>query len=392
MACRAMSKLSRRQLLADLVAFDTVSRHSNLALIDYVKRYLADWGISSQLIPAASGEKACLLAVIGPENCAGIVLSGHTDVVPVEGQRWQSDPFVLTERDGRLYGRGTADMKGWLAAVLAWIPQLVATPLRMPVWLALSYDEEVGCKGVPDLLAVMDKLPLRPAACIVGEPTEMRPIFGHKGKIAMRCDITGHASHSAYAPQGVNAIEYAVRIIQRLMALAEELRQQQNLAFDPPFSTVQTGLINGGEALNIVPAHCQFDFEIRTLPDVDAAPLLAALEQWCAAELLPEMTAISAGCAIKFSRLSHYPGLETHSDETIGALLTLLPEPENLHTVAFGTEGGLFQQHGMPTLICGPGSMAQGHKADEFISLDQLNACDAFLLRLQSWLQAQRND
>lgn len=388
MACPAMNNPTTRELLADLIAFDTVSRHSNLALMGWVQRYLASYGVSSQLLPDASGEKANLLAVIGPQEIPGIVLSGHTDVVPVDGQQWQSDPFLLQEREGKLYGRGAADMKSWLAAVLALVPQLVAQPLRLPVWLAFSHDEEVGCKGVPGLLEHLDSLPVLPAACIVGEPTEMRPILGHKGKIALRCTVTGLASHSAYTPQGVNAIEVAVRIIQRLMALAEKLRLQQNLAFDPPYSTLQTGVIRGGEALNIVPAHCQFDFEIRMLPGVEAQPMVAELEAWCQRELLPEMQRRSPECAITFSPLSHYPGLETCATTTIDQLLTLLPPPEALSTVAFGTEGGLFQQHGIPTLVCGPGAMAQGHKPDEFVSLDQLALCDDFLIRLCRWLQA----
>ncbi|NMP27561.1 acetylornithine deacetylase [Rahnella sp. SAP-1] len=382
-----MNNLGTRELLADLIAFDTVSRNSNLALMAYIQNYLAGFGISSQLIPDAQGEKANLLAVIGPQDRAGIVLSGHTDVVPVDGQQWASDPFCLQEREGRLYGRGTADMKSWLAAVLALVPELVAQPLRLPVWLAFSYDEEVGCKGVPTLLTCFDQQPLLPAACIVGEPTEMRPIFGHKGKIAFRCEVTGHATHSAYTPQGVNAIEYAVRIIQQLMALAEKLKLQQNLAFDPPFSTLQTGVIRGGEALNIVPASCQFDFEIRTLPGVDARQLVAALQVWCQQQLLPEMQRISADCRITFSPLSHYPGLEPSTTTMIDELLSLLAPADALSTVAFGTEGGLFQQHGIPTLVCGPGAMAQGHKPDEFISLDQLAECEAFLRRLCRSLQ-----
>ncbi|MFS2222296.1 acetylornithine deacetylase [Pantoea sp. B65] len=388
MAYPAMNNPTTRELLADLVHFDTVSSHSNLAMIDYIQRYLARYAVESQLIHDDSGSKANLLAVIGPQHIPGIVLSGHTDVVPVAGQQWSSDPFTLTERDGRLYGRGSADMKSWLAAVLALVPRLTATPLRLPVWLAFSYDEEVGCKGVHGLLHQLDGLPVLPAACIVGEPTEMRPVTGHKGKIAMRCTVTGHASHSAYTPQGVNAIEYAVQVMQQLMALAQQLQQQQNLAFYPPFSTLQTGLIQGGKALNIVPDHCQFDFEIRTLPGTDAQQRVDEVIAWSHRQLLPQMQAIAPHCAIHFTRLSHYPALQTRSAAMIDSLLALLPPPQNLQTVAYGTEGGLFQQHGVPTLVCGPGAMAQGHKADEFVSLEQLEQCDAFLLRLWQWLQA----
>lgn len=383
----AMNNPTTRDILADLIAFDSVSRNSNLALIDYVQVYLSRYGVESQINHDASGEKANLLAVIGPQDLPGIVLSGHTDVVPVDGQDWHSDPFLLTERSGKLYGRGTADMKSWLAAVLALVPRLVAARLRMPVWIAFSYDEEVGCKGVHGLLAQLDKLPVLPAACIVGEPTEMYPVKGHKGKIAVRCNVTGLSAHSAYTPQGVNAIEYAVRIMQQLMTLANRLKQQKNLDFDPPFSTLQTGLIYGGKALNIVPEHCQFDFEIRTLPQVNAQQLVDEITTWTQAELLPEMQAISPQCAITFSTLSRYPALQTQSVDMIDALLTLLPKPQILQTVAYGTEGGLFQQHGIPTLVCGPGCMEQGHKPDEFITLEQLQACDAFMLRLWHWLQ-----
>lgn len=381
-----MNNASTRELLGELIAFDTVSRNSNLALMAWVQDYLARYGVKSELLHDASGTKANLLAVIGPQERAGIVLSGHTDVVPVDGQQWHSNPFTLREADGKLYGRGTADMKSWLAAVLALVPELVAAPLRLPVWIAFSHDEEVGCQGVPGLLAHMDTLPVRPAACIVGEPTEMRPILGHKGKIALRCKVKGHAGHSAYTPQGVNAIEYSVRIIQQLMTLAEKLKAEQNLAFDPPFSTLQTGTIHGGEALNIVPGHCEFDFEIRTLPGVDAQHLVDRIEAWCQREVVPEMQKIAPDCAVTFSRISHYPGLQTHASETVSALLSLLPPPDALSTVAFGTEGGLFQQHGIPTLICGPGAMAQGHKPDEFIAVEQLTECDVFLRRLLHWL------
>lgn len=382
-----MNDLSTRELLSELIAFDTVSRNSNLALMVWVQDYLARYGVKSELLQDGSGKKANLLAVIGPQDRAGVVLSGHTDVVPVDGQQWHTDPFKMHEAHGKLYGRGTADMKGWLAAVLALVPDLVAAPLRLPVWIAFSHDEEVGCQGVPGLLAYMDKLPVLPAACIVGEPTRMRPILGHKGKIALRCQVKGHASHSAYTPQGVNAIEYSVRIIQQLMVLAEKLKSEQNLAFDPPFSTLQTGMIHGGEALNIVPGHCEFDFEIRTLPGVDAQHLVEQVAAWCQRVLLPEMQKKASDCTITFSRLSHYPGLQTDICETVSSLLSLLPPPDALSTVAFGTEGGLFQQHGIPTLICGPGAMAQGHKPDEFIAVEQLAECDAFLQRLCNWLR-----
>ncbi len=268
-----------RDILADLVAFDTVSRESNLALIDYVRDYLAGFGVDSELFFDADGRKANLYATIGPSDRGGVCLSGHTDVVPADGQAWSVPPFRLSERDGRLYGRGTADMKGYLACVLAAVPAFLAAPLRLPVHLAFSYDEEVGCLGVRSLLAALERRPHKPLLCIIGEPTELKPVLGHKGKLAMRCEVHGAACHSAYAPQGVNAIEYAARLI---------------------------GLLSGST-----------DFS----------------------------------------------------------------------TVAFGTEGGLFHQAGIPAVICGPGSMDQGHKPDEFVSLAQLEACDALLARLAAWLR-----
>ena len=249
-----------RELLQALVGFDTTSRESNLQLIEFVRDYLAGFGVSSELVYNEDHSKANLFASVGPVELPGIVLSGHTDVVPVDGQPWTVPPFELTERDGKLFGRGTADMKGYIACVLALVPALVAAPLRMPVHIALSYDEEVGCLGVRSLLKVLEERPVKPMLCIIGEPTELKPVLGHKGKLAMRCDVHGEACHSAYAPYGVNAIEHAAELIGELGRIGQRLRETQDARFDPPFSTVQTGVISGGKALNIVPADCRFDF------------------------------------------------------------------------------------------------------------------------------------
>ena len=255
--------MNSRDLLAQLVRFDTTSRESNLALIDFVRTYLQGHGVACELVFNAQKSKANLLATLGPAGVPGIVLSGHTDVVPVDGQRWTVAPFDLTEKDGKLYGRGTADMKGYIACVLACVPALVQAPLRMPVHIALSYDEEVGCLGVRSLIERFHAQPVKPLLCVIGEPTELKPVLGHKGKLGMRCQIHGAACHSAYAPSGVNAIEYAARLISELVRLGETLKAEQHLdaRFDPPFSTVQTGVISGGKALNIVPQDCSFDFE-----------------------------------------------------------------------------------------------------------------------------------
>ncbi|WP_277967240.1 acetylornithine deacetylase [Pantoea trifolii] len=375
-----------RQLLEKLVAFDTTSRESNLALIDFVWRYLSDLGVSSELIHNAERSKANLYARLGPAGDGGVMLSGHSDVVPVDGQNWSVPPFALTECDGKLYGRGTADMKGYIACMLAAVPHFLAQPLIQPLHLAISYDEEVGCLGVRTLLDALAQRPEKPAICLIGEPTELQPVLGHKGKLGMRCEVKGAACHSAYAPQGVNAIEYAARLIQQLTAIGERMAQHPDARFDPPFTTVQTGIISGGRALNIVPAECAFDFEVRTLPQDDAQAIAAELDAFAQAELLPRMQAIAADSAIRFYPISGYPGLLTDAKSEAARLIAYLTQSSDFSTVAFGTEGGLFHQAGIPSVICGPGSMAQGHKPDEFISIAQLEACDAMLQRLAAWM------
>lgn len=385
-----MSEVFSRDLLEQLVGFATVSRDSNLELIHFIEAYLAGHGVQSELFFNDEGTKANLFATIGPLVSGGVVLSGHTDVVPVDGQAWTVDPFHLSEKDGRLYGRGTADMKGFIASVLAAVPTFVQRPLRLPVHLAFSYDEEVGCLGVRSMLAELQKRPHKPALCLIGEPTELKPVLGHKGKLAMRCEVRGAACHSAYAPYGVNAIEYAARLIGRLGAIGEQLAHpdHHDPRFDPPYSTVQTGVIKGGRALNIVPAECEFDFEVRALPNFDAQDVASQLQAYAEEQLLPKMRAVQADTDIKLRPLSAYPGLATSPESEAARLLAILSQSSDFGTVAFGTEGGLFNQAGIPTVVCGPGSMDQGHKPDEFIALAQLYGCDAMLLRLADYLCA----
>lgn len=377
-----------RELLAQLVAFDTTSRESNLALIDFVQRYLSDLGMSCELIYNDERSKANLYARTGPAGPGGVLLSGHSDVVPVDGQNWSVPPFTLTERDGRLYGRGTADMKGFIACMLAAVPYFISRPLTKPLHLAISYDEEVGCLGVRGLLSALEQRPDKPEVCLVGEPTELRPVLGHKGKLGMRCEVKGMACHSAYTPQGVNAIEYAAKLINRLSEIGTRLAapDRHNSRFDPPFTTVQTGTIKGGSALNIVPEACSFDFEIRTLPEDDARQIAGELEHYAQEELLPQMRASTHDTEIRFRPLSHYPALYTAADSPAAQLIAHLSQSQAFTTVAFGTEGGLFDQAGIPTVVCGPGSMTQGHKPDEFISIEQLDSCDAMLRRLAEWM------
>lgn len=384
-----MSEDASRVLLARLIGFATVSRDSNLALIGFIRDYLAGLGVESELFHNPEGTKANLFATIGPRDVGGIVLSGHTDVVPVDGQAWSVEPFALSERDGRLYGRGTADMKGFIASVLATVPALLAQPLRLPVHLAFSYDEEVGCLGVRSMLAALEQRPHKPRLCLIGEPTELKPVLGHKGKLAMRCQVQGAACHSAYAPYGVNAIEFAAKLIGKLGEIGEALAlpEHHDARFDPPFSTVQTGVIKGGRALNIVPAECEFDFEVRALPGFAAQAVADQLQTYAEAELLPRMRKVDAASAIRLQPLSAYPGLATPADSEAAQWVALLSGSEAFATVAFGTEGGLFDQAGIPTVVCGPGSMEQGHKPDEFVSVEQLQGCDAMLSRLVDYLR-----
>jgi len=382
--------MNSREILRYLIAFETTSRNSNLALLEWVKEYLDSLWIVSELFFNHECSKANLYARIGPEIPGGVMLSGHTDVVPVDGQQWTLPPFEMTERDGKLYGRGAADMKGFIACALAALPSFLQQPLKQPLHLALSYDEEVGCLGVPSLVNALAQREYKPALCIVGEPTGLKPIIGHKGKLAMRCTVHGAPCHSAYAPRGVNAIEYAAKLINRLGGFAQTLAEPErhDPRFDPPYSTVQTGIIQGGSALNIVPEHCRFDFEMRHLPHDNPQHMVNDLKGFAEAELLPRMRAVNTDSAIEFSELSRYPALLSETTNPVVQLVSTLTGNSDFSTVAFGTEGGLFDAIGIATVVCGPGSMDQGHKPDEFIRLEQLEACDAMLLKLAHWMCA----
>jgi len=377
-----------RETLAALLAFDTTSRESNLALIGFIRDFLAQRGVAAELLYDEGGTKANLYARLGPAGDGGVLLSGHTDVVPIDGQRWTVPPFALTERDGRCYGRGSADMKGFIACVLASLDRFLAEPLRLPLHLAFSCDEEVGCLGVRSLVAHLQASPQKPALCIIGEPTEMAPVYGHKGKVAMRCQVRGRACHSAYAPDGVNAIEQAAALIGHISRVGASLRQTRDTRFDPPFSTLQVGTIQGGAALNIVPQDCQFDFELRTLPDADAGAVLESIAAFARDQLLPAMQAQAPESDVTFQPLGAYPGLLTDPQGDFARWLAQWSGSDRFATVAFGTEGGLFDEIGMATLVCGPGSMAQGHKADEFVAVDQLERCMQMLGNLCDWMRA----
>ena len=377
--------LDVRQMLHRLVGFDTTSRNSNLVLIEFVRDYLDSFGIASDLVFDTTGAKANLFASIGPAEEPGIVLSGHTDVVPVDGQDWSSEPFTCVARDDRLHGRGTADMKGFIASALALVPEFQAMPLAAPVHLALSYDEEVGCRGVPGLLDhIAGRLPVPPFGCVVGEPTGMRVANGHKGKAGYVCSVTGLASHSALNHLGVNAIEVAAAIVNELRRLNDEFQVAGPFAtgFEPPHCTVSTGVIEGGSALNIVPDCCRFEFEFRPLPGQDPGALFASIRDWAERILLPAMRAVSPAAGIAWRELMSYPGLGGTDGAKIEEVSCRLSATEVPIKLAFGTEAGHFAIRGIPTVVCGPGDIRVAHKPDEYVELAQLERCGRFLRQL----------
>lgn len=370
--------------LERLVGFATVSRDSNLDLVEYVRGQLAGLGIESLLVASDDGRKANLFATIGPADRPGIVLSGHTDVVPCEGQAWTSDPFAVRHENGRLYGRGTADMKGFIACCLAMAREAVARPLATPIHFAFSYDEEVGCIGVRRLLDMLAKLPVRPRFCIVGEPTLMQVATAHKGKASWRVVAHGLEAHSSLAPYGVNAIHLAVDLIGRIRAMQDEVAASgpRDGDYDVPYSTLHVGRIAGGETINIVPSRASFDFEIRYLPRDDVDAMFRRLEA-AADEIVQAARPRFAGAKLTFEPLVSYPALDTAPDEEIVTFVKSLTGANATSKISFGTEGGLYRQRlGVPSVVCGPGAIAVAHKPDEYVEAGQLEACTAFLSRL----------
>jgi acetylornithine deacetylase len=378
------ARLSSVDLIKRLIAFDTTSHKSNLALIDFVRGYLADHGIDSQLFEDETGQKANLYATVGSDDRPGIALSGHTDVVPVEGQNWSSDPFDPVERDDRIYGRGTCDMKSFIAIVLAKLPEFLDRGLDTPLHLSFSHDEEIGCAGVRSLIAGLEKMPVRPSGCIIGEPTDMKVIRGHKGKLSMECRVRGLSCHSSLVEHGVNAVEKAAAVIHFMGGMAERLRTEGPLddGYDPPYTSLHTGVIHGGTQLNIVPQDCVFEFEFRNLPNENVDHLMAQIQDYAETELLPAMQAIDPATGFIWEPLSGFPGLDTPEDAEITQLALALAGANDTRKVAFGTEAGLFSNIGIPSVVCGPGSIEQAHKPDEFIALEQVARCEQFLDRL----------
>ncbi|PLS21661.1 acetylornithine deacetylase [Neptunicoccus cionae] len=369
-----------RDMLEKLVGYDTVSHRSNLELISYVEEYLASHGVESTRVYNETGDKANLYAHIGPMESGGVILSGHTDVVPVEGQNWSTDPFTLTEIDGRLYGRGSCDMKGFLAIALALVPEMLAAGLKTPIQLALSYDEEVGCEGViPMVKELAGKMP-KADICIVGEPSLMKVVTGHKSGIGFETEVTGYEVHSSLAHKGVSAIMTAATLIEWHNDRNESATaaQDPDCIFEPPFSTYHVGIINGGTAGNITAKTCRFINDFRLLPNESLTEATDAYRSF-AAELETKIKAVRPEAGISITRLYDMPGLEPEENGKAEALARRLTGDNSSNVVSYGTEAGHFQAEGISTIICGPGSIEQAHQADEYISIDQLDQGARFM-------------
>ncbi len=373
--------MTTTDILRDLIAFPTVSKDPNLALIRYCEGLLRDIGAEVTLIKDATGQKANLYATIGPTDRPGVLLSGHTDVVPVDGQPWSVPPFEMTQSAGRIFGRGAADMKGFVACALRAAQRAANRELKTPLHLALSYDEEIGCIGVRSLIEMLKTAPIKPLFCIVGEPTSMRVATGHKGKTAARVSATGRAGHSALAPSALNAIHMACDMIGAIREVQTRIAQTgaRDADYDLPYTTVHVGTITGGVALNIVPDAAEFAFEIRNLAQDDPQAILAQLGQW-RDDYLSKLRDTFPEAALEIEITNSYPPLLTDPKSAVAKLAQSLSGAQGTIKVAFGTEGGLFARDlDVPTVVCGPGSMDQGHKPDEFVALDQLAACDTML-------------
>ena len=381
------SDLKAWDMIRRLVAFDTTSRESNLALIDWVRGYLESHGAHCTLTFDDDRRKANLFATFaahdGNATTGGIVLSGHTDVVPVDGQPWDTNPFEATPIGDRVVGRGVTDMKSFSATGLAFVPEFLRRGLARPLHFALSYDEEIGCIGVRRLIDDLVARGVKPLGCIIGEPTGMALVVAHKGKKSWRCRIRGHEAHSSLTPLGVNAVEIACEIVTYLTNVARAFRDQggYDRAYDVPYTTVHTGVIRGGTALNIVPRDCQFDFEIRHLPFDDPDELFAEVTAY-AERFLPAMHQVAADTFIEFDLLSASPGFDTHGESDIATLGQACNESHEHGKVSFGTEAGLFHSAAMPAIICGPGHIAQAHQPNEWVAVEQLQRCEAFFRRL----------
>jgi len=369
-------------IVKDLIAFDTTSRDSNLALIDYAQALLEKSGARCRRSYDASGKKANLFATIGPEGDGGFVLSGHTDVVPVDGQEWSSDPFKPEVRDGKLFGRGACDMKGFVGTALSLVPEIARARLSRPIHFALSYDEEVGCVGVTGLLEDLKAQNLKPALAIIGEPTLMKIVGAHKGGAKLVTKCCGREHHSSGPEKGANAVMMAGEFVALLDSVWDEQRADADARFDPPHSTVQATVIHGGTAVNILAREAEVTWEYRCLPDRDPEKIIERVKTRAAEEILPKYQRRAAEAAFNTTLHARYPGLKMDEESAAVRLARELTGANQVEAVAYGTEAGHFQTYGIPAVICGPGSIEQAHRPDEFCALSELEACEAFLRKV----------
>ncbi len=381
----ACETLTTREILAKLVSFDTTSRNSNLDLVAWIRDYLEGWNVHVRESRNEDGTKANLHVIIGPERAGGLALSGHVDTVPVDGQTWATDPFSLQEVDGRLYARGATDMKGFVAAMLAAVPDLARRDRPIPVHLMITFDEEVNCAGARRLVRDMEESGLRPSLCIVGEPSSLRPIVAHKGRLSLRVAVRGRPAHSSDPSRGVNAVHAAARAIAFVADEGDRLAREGVRAngFAPPHSTTQCGLMSGGAILNIVPEAAQFDVEWRTVPGDDAHALLGRLRDHVATAIQPAMRAADPHAGFTFTVLHQLPPLALPPDHALAALVTnaIGDNRSRPGHVSYGTEAGIYSDAGIASIVCGPGDIARAHKPDEWIGQSELDSCDAFIRR-----------
>lgn len=379
-----MTKFTPLAMTKKLVSYDTTSRDSNLDLIGFAVDYLQDLGVDATLIHNAEKTKANLYATIGPADVPGIVLSGHTDVVPVDGQDWSTQPFAPVESGGKLFGRGTSDMKSFIATALALAPDMLAADLKMPLHFAFSYDEEVGCLGVHGIVSHLGGITPLPRAVIVGEPTDMKVVNAHKGVFAFRTTVRGLEAHSSATHIGVNAVMYAAQLVSYLSELAHDQRENHgdHHRFEPPYTTVHVGTIRGGTALNIIPKECSFVWEYRLIPGQSEDAILKQFTDYANDVVLPQMTAVSEHADIVTEAVGRVAPLVPEPDSPAETLAMMLAGTNQTDVVSYGTEGGIFQEAGVPTVVCGPGNILQAHRPDEFIEISQIDACEQFLRKL----------
>ena len=378
------------EMLAKLVGFDTTSRNSNLPLIGFVRSYLDAHGVPYRVSTDETGQKANIHAIVGPREAGGLALSGHVDTVPVDGQAWSADPFTLREQDGRLFARGSCDMKGFVASCLAAVPDLQARNLSRPLHLFISYDEEVGCGGAKRLIQDLTDSGLKPALCVVGEPSGMKPILAHKGKLNLHVKVKGQPGHSSEPAKGVNAIYPAAAAIAWAETEARRFAVEGPFedGFDPPYTTVHVGTMQGGSSLNIIPEYASFVMEWRPIPGVDALRQVERLKAHVAAHIEPAMKAANPACGFSYEIELEMPGMALPADHDLTSVVKQLTGSNSTGKVSYGTEGGFYQNAGIPTIICGPGHIAQAHQPDEFVARSELDACDAFIRRLADRLLA----